>query len=101
VIELLVRWRHFATAASAIGRRTLPIFVLQLPLIWVLFLLPPVAWSMEFAPVRYLAPMLGTALIVFAALGIQRLLKRGRARGLFELPERWREPVLRDAVRRR
>ncbi|SKB03108.1 Acyltransferase family protein [Agreia bicolorata] len=94
VIALLVRWRPFERVASAIGQRTLPIFVLQLPLIWLLFLLPPVGWSLEFAPVRYLAPVLGTALIVVAALGIHRLLMRGRARVLFELPERWEKAVL-------
>ncbi|KJC62908.1 acyltransferase family protein [Agreia bicolorata] len=94
VIALLVRWRPFERVASAIGQRTLPIFVLQLPLIWLLFLLPLVGWSLEFAPVRYLAPVLGTALIVVAALGIHRLLIRARARVLFELPERWKKAVL-------
>jgi uncharacterized membrane protein YcfT len=89
VIALLVRWQPFARAAGAIGRRTLPIFVLQLPLIWVLFLLPPVEWSLTFAPVRHLAPVLGTALIVVAALGIHSLVMRGRGRVLFGLPSRW------------
>ncbi|MBF4635582.1 acyltransferase family protein [Agreia pratensis] len=94
VIALLVRWPPFERAAAAIGRRTLPIFVLQLPLIWVLFLLPPVEWSLGFAPVRYLAPVFGTALIVLAALGIHRLLMRGRARVLFGLPEAWRNRIV-------
>jgi uncharacterized membrane protein YcfT len=94
VIELAVRWRPFASAASAIGRRTLPIFVLQLPLIWVLFLLPPVEWSLTSAPVRYVAPVLGTALIVVAALGIHSVAMRGRTRVLFEIPEAWRRRIL-------
>lgn len=99
LISLLVRWRPFDRVASAVGRRTLPIFVLQLPLIWALFLLPPVEWSLEFAPVRYLAPVLGTALIVLAALGIHRLIVRGPARVLFALPEAWRTRILHPAAR--
>jgi hypothetical protein len=99
VISVLVRWPPFEKAAAAIGRRTLPIFVLQLPLIWLLFLLPPVGWSLGFAPVRYLGPVLGTALIVVAALGIHRLLMRGRCRVLFELPEVWRNRILQRTAR--
>jgi hypothetical protein len=94
MIELLTRWRLFALFAGAIGRRTLPIFVLQLPLIWVLFLLPPVEWSFAFAPVRHLAPVLGTAVIVMAALGIHSLVMRGRGRVLFGLPSRWRRRIM-------
>jgi len=99
VISVLVRWPPFEKAAAAIGRRTLPIFVLQLPLIWLLFLLPPVEWSLQFAPVRYLAPVFGTVLIVSVALGIHRVLVRGRARVLFELPEVWRKRILRRNMR--
>jgi uncharacterized membrane protein YcfT len=94
VIELLVRWRPFARAARAIGRRTLPIFVLQLPLIWVLFLFPPVEWSLAFAPVRHLAPVLGTALIVVAALGIHSFALRGRGRVLFGVPSSWERRIV-------
>ena len=94
VIAVAVRWRPAASLASAIGRRTLPIFVLQLPLIWALFLLPPVEWSLALAPVRYLAPALGTALIVAAALGIHACIMRGRGRVLFGLPERWQRRIL-------
>jgi uncharacterized membrane protein YcfT len=94
VIALLVRWRPFAAVASAIGRRTLPIFVLQLPLIWVLYLLPPVKWSLTIAGVRHLAPVLGTALIVAAALGIHSLVMRGSGRVLFGLPQAWRNRIL-------
>jgi uncharacterized membrane protein YcfT len=100
VIELLVRWRPFARVAGSIGRRTLPIFVLQLPLIWVLFLLPPVEWSLTFAPVRHLAPVLGTALIVLAALGIHSFALRGRGRVLFGMPSRWGAELLRSSPRR-
>jgi uncharacterized membrane protein YcfT len=95
VIELAVRWRPFAAVSGAIGRRTLPIFVLQLPLIWLLFLLPPVEWSLAFAPVRHVAPLLGTAFIVVAALGIHNRVVRGPARVLFGLPEHWRRRILR------
>ena len=94
VIALLVRWRPFASVASAIGRRTLPIFVLQLPLIWVLYLLPPVEWSLTISGVRHLAPVLGTALIVAVALGIHSLVMRGSGRVLFGLPQAWRNRIL-------
>jgi len=94
VIALLVRWRPFAATASAIGRRTLPIFVLQLPLIWVLYLLPPVAWSLDVAWIRHLAPLLCTALIVAASLGIHSLVMRGSGRVLFGLPQKWEKAVL-------
>jgi uncharacterized membrane protein YcfT len=97
VIELAVRWRPFTSAASSIGRRTLPIFVLQLPLIWALFLLPPVEWSLTFAPIRNLAPVLGTALIVVAALGIHSLAMRGPGRALFGLLECVRQRIVTNA----
>lgn len=100
VIELLVRWPPFAEVAGAIGRRTLPIFVLQLPLIWVLFLLPPVEWALTIAGVRHLAPLLGTALIVLAALGIHSLVMRGPGRVLFGVPEAVRRQTLRTATSR-
>ena len=94
VIALLVRWQPFAATASAIGRRTLPIFVLQLPLIWVLYLLPPVEWSLGVAWIRHLAPLLFTALIVVASLGIHSLVMRGSGRVLFGLPQAWRRRIL-------
>ncbi|MDN4641650.1 acyltransferase [Agreia sp. PsM10] len=94
VIALLVRWQPFAATASAIGRRTLPVFVLQLPLIWVLYLLPPVEWSLDVAWIRHLAPLLCTALIVAASLGIHSLVMRGSGRVLFGLPQGWRRRIL-------
>lgn len=100
VIALLVRWRPFAATASAIGRRTLPIFVLQLPLIWVLYLLPPVEWSLGVAWIRHLAPLLFTALIVAAALGIHSLVMRGSGRVLFRLPEAWEKKILESSYAR-
>jgi uncharacterized membrane protein YcfT len=99
VIELAVRWPMFSRAAGAIGRRTLPIFVLQLPLIWLLFLLPPVEWSLTFPPVRYVAPLLGTAVIVVGSLVIHDRLMRGPARVLFGMPEAWRDRILHTNTR--
>ena len=94
VVEWLVRSPRISRAAGAIGRRTLPIFVLQLPLIWVLYLLPPVEWSLGVAWMRHLAPLLCTALIVAAALGIHSLVMRGSGRVLFGLPQAWSRRIL-------
>jgi len=93
-IALLVRWRPFELFAGTIGRRTLPIFVLQLPLIWVLYLLPPVEWALDVAWIRHLAPLLYTALIVAGSLGIHSLVMRGSGRVLFGLPQKWEKAVL-------
>jgi fucose 4-O-acetylase-like acetyltransferase len=101
VIALASRIPVFARAASLIGRQTLPIFILQLPVIWALIVFPPVAASLQLAPVRYLAPALGTVVIVLASLGLHRLMMRTPMRHLFRLPESWGDRILHHSPRYR
>jgi uncharacterized membrane protein YcfT len=93
-IALATRIPVFARAASAIGRRTLPIYIMQLPAIWALFLLPPVAEALQVPVVRDVAPIIGTVLIVAACLAVHAVLVRTPLRALFRLPDPVRDRIL-------
>ncbi|SMH46354.1 Uncharacterized membrane protein YcfT [Rathayibacter oskolensis] len=88
---VLCRWEPAARLGSAIGRRTLPIYLLQVPLLglWSLVAHPDAAWLVTLLrnPVVELAyPPLVTAAIVAVSLGIRALLGRLPADPLFTVP---------------
>ncbi|PJJ62062.1 acyltransferase family protein [Compostimonas suwonensis] len=93
VVALASRLPVFARTASAIGRQTLPVFILQLPVIWVLVLLPVVEDSLTIPLVRYTAPILGTIVIVVVSLLVHRFMLRTPLRHLFQLPASWSDRI--------
>ncbi|WP_367882278.1 acyltransferase family protein [Rathayibacter oskolensis] len=88
---LLCRWAPAARLGSAIGRRTLPIYLLQVPLLglWSLLADPEAEWLVALLrnPLAELAyPPLVTAAIVALSLGIRSLLARIPSDPLFSVP---------------
>jgi hypothetical protein len=76
-----------------LGRRTLPIYVLQLPILWAIIALRPrMPWGSEIF--RLLSPFLFLAVIVLLALAIHWFLMHSPGRVLFELPEPLRRRVV-------
>jgi fucose 4-O-acetylase-like acetyltransferase len=71
---------------ARVGRRTLPIYILQLPVIWALYLLPVVPQLYDVPVVRYLGPVFGTVIVVAVSLLGFWLLDRTPLRYLFRLP---------------
>lgn len=80
---------RFAEAASYVGQRTLPLYVLHVPLISGLHHLNP-QLDLGGSPVAWVAlavyPLVATLLVVALALGGGSLLQRVGLRWLFELP---------------
>jgi fucose 4-O-acetylase-like acetyltransferase len=76
-----------ARVLSTIGRRTLPIYVLQLPLFWLILSLPGVTELLQVPAVRMVAPALGVALIASASLGIYWGAMKTPLRHLFQMPQ--------------
>lgn len=89
--SLLCRWAPVARLGSAIGRRTLAIYLLQVPLLglWSLVANPETTWLtrlLENPLVELVYPPLVTAAIVALALGIRTLLGRIPSDPLFSVP---------------
>lgn len=78
-------------ALAYIGRRTLPLYVMQLPILWaVIMVRPRMPWGTS--AFQVLSPFIGLAGVVIAALALHWILVRTPARVLFELPtmfSRW------------
>lgn len=88
---LLCRWAPAARVGSAIGRRTLPIYLLQVPLLglWSLVANPDAAWLtglLEKPVAALLYPLVLTAAIVALSLGIRRALALIPGDPLFTVP---------------
>ncbi|MCO1659593.1 acyltransferase family protein [Pseudonocardia humida] len=90
VMAKVARWRWLGGPMAALGRQTLPIYVIHMPALvlahWAL--LGPLGAGP--LPVRFglalLEPVLLTAALVGVSLGLHALLQRVRAGWLFELP---------------
>jgi peptidoglycan/LPS O-acetylase OafA/YrhL len=76
-----------ARVLSTIGRRTLPIYVLQLPLFWLILSLPGVTDLLQIPAVRVVAPAVGVVLIAATSLGIHWLAMKTPLRHLFQMPQ--------------
>lgn len=82
--------RPVARALSYLGQRTLAIYVLHVPVIWVMVSIRNWTFGDAFEDsfVRMIAPVIGVAIIVAASLLIAHLLKRFRiGRALFQMPQ--------------
>jgi surface polysaccharide O-acyltransferase-like enzyme len=86
-----------ARVLSTIGRRTLPIYVLQLPLFWLILSLPGVTELLQVPAVRMVAPALGVALIASASLGIYWGAMKTPLRHLFQMPQPLYERIVRSS----
>ncbi|MCS5718367.1 acyltransferase [Herbiconiux sp. CPCC 205763] len=80
---------------ARVGQRTLPIYILQLPVIWALYLLPIVPPLYEIPVVRYLGPVFGTVIVVAVSLLVFWLMDRTRLRYLFRLPRTVSDRIVR------
>ncbi|KQQ03947.1 hypothetical protein ASF42_10885 [Rathayibacter sp. Leaf294] len=88
---LLCLWAPAARLGSAIGRRTLPIYLLQVPLLglWSLVAHPGAEWLVALLrnPIAELVyPPLVTAAIIAVSLGLRALLARLPGDPLFSVP---------------
>ncbi|WP_290808341.1 acyltransferase [Herbiconiux sp.] len=88
VCTVLSRIPAVTRVLAKVGRRTLPIYILQLPVIWLLFLLPIVPELYEIPVVRYFGPVFGTVVVVAASLAVFWLMDRTHLRYMFRLPGR-------------
>ncbi|WP_368497062.1 acyltransferase family protein [Herbiconiux sp. A18JL235] len=83
---LLARAAWIARPLALLGRRTLPVYILQLPAIWLLCLIPVVADLHEIPVVFAAGPLLGTAFVVAASMLCYRLIRGTVLENLFRLP---------------
>jgi uncharacterized membrane protein YcfT len=98
----LQRWKRLSGALAALGRNTLPIYVLHMPLLALLhrLLLGPfgaLGSSAQLVLAVFL-PVVLTAILVTACLYLHRGLRRLGASWLFELPGRARRAAGRDSA---
>lgn len=93
-VTVAVRWRPLGSLSTAIGRRTLPVYVLHLPLLLLVVVLlgdrPPDALGGVVAnpAVAALWPLLLTALVITASLLLHRAMLAARLGVLFAMPAR-------------
>jgi len=88
VCAVLSRIPAVTRLLAKVGRRTLPIYILQLPVIWAIFLLPIVPELYEIPVFRYLGPVFGTVVVIAASLALFWLMERTHLRYMFRLPHR-------------
>jgi uncharacterized membrane protein YcfT len=92
----VARWAPAGTVMAALGRRTLPIYVLHMPLLALAhrLLLGPLSNSGPAQPMLALVePLMMTAALVLACLGLHRAFQAMRAGWLFDLPRRRSTPA--------
>ncbi|MEO3854264.1 acyltransferase family protein [Acrocarpospora sp. B8E8] len=89
---LVARWTHIGAALSWLGRRTLPIYVIHMPILALLHMAvaAPLSHASPAAQTVLAAtyPLIVTALLVATCLLIEYGLKAARATWLFDLPTR-------------
>lgn len=88
-ITLAVLLARFIPALALIGRRTLPIYVLHVPLIWLILSMPALQ-TVFFPPsAKWAWPLIGVTFIVAVSLALHAILMRTPARVLFDMPRSW------------
>ena len=96
VVVQLIRWRPVGTLAEFVGRRTLQIYVLHIPLIFVVLLVltedrvRDLGGVLQNPIVAALWPVALAALVIGTALAVHRLLMVCRLKVLFEMPAAFR-----------
>ena len=88
IVVILCRSQFLARPVAAIGRLTLPIYVLQMPLLWVFLMYPDWSGLLQSPALRALMPLVGLTAITIVSLGTYWLAMRTPLRWLFEMPRR-------------
>ena len=86
VVVLACRSSVVRRPLAALGRETLPIYVLHFPLVLLVPLLPLEATAAGVG--AFAAPLVGTAAVCLLCIGIERITRRTPARHLFAAPAR-------------
>lgn len=86
VISGLCRVRWFARCTGFIGRRTLPIYVMHMPIIWSVILISPIRELLLADAFRWGWPLVGTGYIVAVSLAVYWATNRSWGRLLFTTP---------------
>jgi uncharacterized membrane protein YcfT len=88
IVAMICRATPVGSALASIGRNTLPIFVLQMPILWLIVSIPALSDALAVPALRSVAPLVGTTFIVLVSLGLHALMMRTPLRHLFKLPTR-------------
>jgi uncharacterized membrane protein YcfT len=105
VLVALLRWRPLARAGSWLGQRTLPVYVLHVPLLLLAITVlgrsaePPVDGLLSNTPVALGYPLVLTAVLIALTLLLHQLLLRLHAGALFAMPTSWTGAVRRAHAR--
>ncbi|GAA2230894.1 acyltransferase [Herbiconiux moechotypicola] len=86
VCSLVSRVPGVSRVLAGVGRRTLPVYVMQLPWLWALYLLPFVRSLHGSDVALYLGPVVATAVIVGGSLLLHAGMERTPLRYAFRLP---------------
>jgi fucose 4-O-acetylase-like acetyltransferase len=97
---LLCRLPRLTRPLAAVGRQTLPIYILQLPAIWLLYLLPVTEELHRSEPAWFIGPIIGTAVVVALSLACYAVMQRTVLRNLFRLPSAWSDRLVTPGRRR-
>lgn len=86
VIVLLCKWEWLGTRLAWVGQRTLPIFLLHLPLAWTVLAIGPLHDLFFASELRWLWPVIGVTYLVGGALILNEVISRTWLRVLFVMP---------------
>ncbi|RLP83689.1 acyltransferase [Mycetocola lacteus] len=89
VIAQLCRIQWIARALGGLGQKTLPIFILHLPIAWTIVAIPALHEFFFLPLLRPIWPLMGTIYLVASSLLAYWLMMKTPLRVLFALPPRW------------
>ncbi|MFP3588806.1 hypothetical protein SCB29_35170, partial [Paraburkholderia sp. SIMBA_055] len=96
VASLIAMLPFVGRSLAYIGQRTLPLYVMQLPILWMVILVRPrMPWGN--GPFQIVSPFIGLAGIVVMALALHWLAMRTPARVMFQLPRSWARRIRGDS----
>lgn len=80
------RWNIFSAVSGFIGRRTLPLFVCHLPLLWLVMNVPVVRSLLTPPGAELFWPLFGGAFLTGGSLLVEVIARKVGARHLFDVP---------------
>lgn len=96
-LAICCRWAIFARVSGYIGKKTLPLFVCHLPLLWLVMNNAQVRELLTPHSIEYLWPLIGTLYLVAGSLLVDFVARRVGARHIFDVPEILIPPSARKA----
>ena len=93
-VSLLCLIPVVARVLSAVGRNTLPIFVLQMPMFWLLLAIPGWKPLLLVPALQACAPLLVVGVVVGGSIGLHRLIMLTPLRVLFGMPSSWSARII-------